>query len=387
VNALTPSGLHFEVACTSGRARTGRITVRGRTLGTPAFMPVGTYGSVKGVPPDRLAAVGAEMILANACHLHDRPGADVVAALGGLHALMGWEGPILTDSGGFQVFSLLHVAQLDDEGVSFRSPIDGRVLRLGPDEAVDIQLLLDSDVAMVFDHCPPLPAPRELLETAVRRTSAWGARALERHRRLSRDGQALFAIVQGGLDDELRERSARELCALDFDGYALGGLSVGEGPVALQAAVARYAGLLPERRVRYLMGVGRPADVLAAIAAGVDVFDCVLPTRNARHGSLFTARGTLHLRNTRWRRERGPVDPDCDCETCRGWSVGALRHLHVSGEPLAILLCSVHNLRFLHRLVEQARTAIREDRFADFHAGWSAAASAGVTTADERPSG
>ncbi len=376
MSSVTTCGLRFDLTHTSGRARTGRVSVRGRSLATPAFLPVGTYGSVKGVPPDRLRAVGSEMILANACHLHDRPGAEVVAALGGLHALMGWQGPILTDSGGFQVFSLLHVARLDDEGVSFRSPIDGRALRLGPDEAVDIQLLLDSDVAMVFDHCPPLPAPRELLETAVRRTSAWAARALERHRRLSRDGQALFAIVQGGLDDALRERSARELCALDFDGYALGGLSVGEGPIALQAAVARYAGLLPEQRVRYLMGVGRPADVLAAIAAGIDVFDCVLPTRNARHGSLFTAQGTLHLRNTRYRRERGPIDPDCDCETCRGWSVGALRHLHVSDEPLAIMLCSVHNLRFLHRLVEQARAAIRDDCFAAFHAAWSARSAA-----------
>ncbi len=342
------------------------MTVRGRSMQTPAFLPVGTYGSVKGVPPDRLAATGSQMILANACHLHDRPGEDVVAALGGLHRFMQWDGPILTDSGGFQVFSMLDVAKLDDQGVSFRSPIDGRTLRLGPIEAADIQLALDSDIAMVFDHCPPLPASRDLLETAVRRTTEWATRALKHHRATSQKGQALFAIVQGGLDDGLRELSAQQLTALDFDGFAVGGLSVGESPQDLRAATRKYAQLLPASRVRYLMGVGRPGDVLTAIGAGFDVFDCVMPTRNGRHGTLFTSSGTIHLRNKRFEKATGPADPECDCEACTDWSLGVLRHLVKAAEPVGRMLCSVHNLRFLHRLVEQAREAIAEDRYDAF---------------------
>jgi queuine tRNA-ribosyltransferase len=332
--------------------------VRGRTLATPAFLPVGTYGSVKGVPPAMLAELGAGMLLANACHLHDRPGADVVAELGGLHRFMGWDGLLLTDSGGFQVFSLLDIARLDDDGVTFRSPVDGRPLRLGPREAVDIQLQLDSDIAMCFDDCPALPGDRARLLTSVERTTRWAGVAAAHHARLSTRGQALFGIVQGGLDDGLRERSARELVALDLDGYALGGLSVGEDAAERGAAMARYAPLLPSDRVRYLMGVGHPRDVLAAIAAGFDIFDCVLPTRNARHGALFTSGGTINLKNQRWRRERGPLDPGCDCPACRTWSAGVLRHLLLIGDPLGRLLCSLHNLRFLHRLVERARQAI-----------------------------
>jgi queuine tRNA-ribosyltransferase len=365
VTSTTTAGLEHAVTHTCGAARTGTITVRGRSVSTPAFLPVGTYGSVKGMPPDRLTAVGSEMILANACHLHDRPGEHVVAALGGLHAFMNWDGPILTDSGGFQVFSMLDVAKLDDKGVTFRSPIDGRSLRLGPIEAVDIQLALDSDIAMVFDHCPPLPADRALLETAVRRTTAWAQQALAHHRAVSTDGQALFAIVQGGLDDALREQSARELTALDFDGFAIGGLSVGEKSEDLRAATHRYAQLLPEHRVRYLMGVGRPGDVLTAIAAGFDMFDCVLPTRNGRHGTLFTSEGTIHLRNKRFKEATGAAEAGCDCEACTDWSLGVLRHLIMAGEPLGRMLCSVHNLRFLHRLVEEARDAIRAGRLDD----------------------
>lgn len=360
MSPTTTAGLVHEVTHTCGAARTGTLTVRGRAVTTPAFLPVGTYGSVKGIPPDRLKAVGSGMILANACHLHDRPGEQVVAALGGLHRFMNWDGPILTDSGGFQVFSMLDVAQLDDQGVTFRSPIDGRSLRLGPIEAVDIQLALDSDIAMVFDHCPPLPADRRLLETAVRRTTAWAKQALAHHRAVSTNGQALFAIVQGGLDDSLRELSASQLTALDFDGFAIGGLSVGESPEDLRAATRRYAQLLPEHRVRYLMGVGRPGDLLTAIAAGFDVFDCVLPTRNGRHGTLFTDGGTIHLRNRRFKSALGAVEGDCDCETCTDWDLGVLRHLIMAGEPLGRMLCSVHNLRYLHRLVGQARDAIRE---------------------------
>ena len=355
----------FVTESRCGAARTGSLTVRGKRLATPAFLPVGTYGAVKGLHPDQLADLGAGMILANACHLLDRPGADLIATLGGLHRFMGWDGLILTDSGGFQVFSMLDIGSLDEDGVTFRSPVDGRPLRLGPDEMVDVQLQLDSDIAMVFDHCPPLPASRALLETAVDRTTRWAARARERHAGKGR-GQAQFAIVQGGLDDDLRARSAEDLVALDFDGYALGGLSVGEAPTELQTAVRRYAPLLPDEKVRYLMGVGRPEDVLVAIAAGVDVFDCVYPTRNGRHGTVFTKEGRIHLRNRRFRELDAPIDEGCDCPACTRWSVGALRHLIMAGEPLGRSLCSAHNLRYLHRLVDGARTAIEEDRFDAF---------------------
>ena len=348
----------FSVAARAGAARAGVLRVRGKECPTPAFLPVGTYGAVKGVPPDLLERLGTRMLLANACHLHDRPGADVVARAGGLHRFMGWDGLILTDSGGFQVFSLLATSRLDEEGVTFRSPVDGRELRLGPREAVDVQLALDSDVAMVFDHCPPLPAEPALLADAVERTTRWAAAARARHAERSQGGQALFGIVQGGLDDALRARSARQLVELDFDGYAIGGLSVGESNAELRAALPRYAPLLPAERLRYLMGVGRPADVLAAIAAGFDVFDCVLPTRNARHGMLFTRAGPLQLKNARWREATGPIEAGCDCPACVRWPLAALRHLFMVGDPLAILLASAHNLRFLHRLVAEARAAI-----------------------------
>lgn len=367
---------HAEVQC--GRARAGRLTVRGRALDTPAFLPVGTYGSVKGMAPDELAALGAGMLLANACHLHDRPGEHTVAELGGLHRFMGWDGALLTDSGGFQVFSMLDIAELDDEGVSFKSPLDGRALRLGPVEAADIQLALDSDIAMVFDHCPPLPAPRALLELSVRRTTNWARRAQEHHARHNPRGQAQFAIVQGGLDDELRARSAAELVELDFPGYAVGGLSVGESREELAAAMQRYAPLLPEAKLRYVMGIGGPRDLLAAIAAGFDVFDCVLPSRNGRHGTLFVRGGNIHLKNRRFLTDRAPIEECCDCPACAGgWSRGVLRHLIKAGEPLGRRLCTAHNLRFLHRLVGRARAAIVEQRFDAFLADELAAYDAG----------
>lgn len=355
----------YTLEARDGAARAGSVTVRGKTLATPAFLPVGTYGAVKGLRPADVADQGAGMVLANACHLHDRPGHETIAALGGLHAFMHWDGLILTDSGGFQVFSMLDIATLDDDGVTFRSPIDGRPLRLGPDEVVDIQLALDSDIAMVFDHCPPLPATRDLIETSVARTTRWAARALERHAEKNEKGQALFAIVQGGLDDDLRRRSAEELCALPFDGFAAGGLSVGEGPEALAAAVHRYAPLLPADHLRYLMGVGRPDDVLEAIAAGFDVFDCVYPTRNGRHGTVFTrAEGKIHLRNRRFRESTEVIEPGCPCPACAGgWSKATLRHLVMANDPLGRALCSLHNLRYLHDLVAGARAAIVDGTF------------------------
>lgn len=356
----------FTVERRDGPARAGTLTVRHKPLLTPAFLPVGTYGAVKGIAPEMLQSLGARMLLANACHLHDRPGAETIAALGGLHAFMHWDGLLLTDSGGFQVFSMLDIASIDQEGVSFRSPIDGRELRLGPREAVSIQRDLDSDITMVFDHCPPLPASPDDLRGAVDRTSRWAAIAKESHAAQDTRGQAQFAIVQGGLDDALRQRSAESLVALGFDGYAMGGLSVGEPTAELTAAIGRYATLLPADRVRYLMGVGHPADILSAIAAGFDMFDSVLPTRNGRHGTLFTRAGSIHLRNARFRRSTAPIDPDCDCPACPDWSLGVLRHLIATSEPLGRMLCAAHNLRFLHRLVEGARKAILEGSFGDY---------------------
>lgn len=353
----------FTCEARSGPARAGRLVVRGKTLRTPAFLPVGTYGSVKAASPELLATLGAELLLANACHLHDRPGEALIAELGGLHRFMNWNGLLLTDSGGFQVFSLLDSARIDERGVTFRSPVDGRALRLGPEEAVDIQLALDSDIAMVFDDCPPLPAPRERLQAAVARTQAWAETAVARHAARSERGQALFGIVQGGLDDELRANSARGLRELPLDGWAVGGLSVGESRAELHRAMHAYAPLLPEASARYVMGVGRPADVLEAIAAGFDMFDSVLPTRNARHGTLFTRRGLLNLRLAAHRRAPGPIEEECDCPACRGWSLAALRHMQEQGDPLAHMLCTAHNLRHLHRLVAEARTALLEGRF------------------------
>jgi len=366
---ITAARATFSAEAQDGPARAGTLTVRDKTLSTPAFLPVGTYGAVKGLAPAMLEQLGSQMLLANAYHLHDRPGADAVAEFGGLHAFMHWDGLLLTDSGGFQVFSMLDIASIDRDGVSFRSPVDGRSLRLGPREAVAIQRDLDSDIAMVFDHCPALPTPADDLRRAVDRTTRWAAIAKQAHDATDARGQAQFAIVQGGLDDALRRRSAEALVALEFDGYAMGGLSVGEPAPELTAALGRYASLLPEDRVRYVMGIGHPADVMTAIASGFDMFDSVLPTRNGRHGTLFTRDGTIHLRNARFRRATGPIDADCDCPACPDWSLGVLRHLIVTAEPLGRTLCAAHNLRFLHRLVEGAREAILAGRFEEYARG------------------
>jgi queuine tRNA-ribosyltransferase len=309
-----------------------------------------------------LRGLGSEVLVANAFHLMDRPGADVIADLGGLHATMAWDGMLLTDSGGYQVFSLLHNSEVEESGVTIRSPLDGRPLRLGAREMVAVQQALDADIAMVFDHCPPLPSARPLLEQAVRRTSRWAAVAREEHLRTDARGQAQFGIVQGGLDDDLRARSAADLRELDFDGYAVGGLSVGETSDALRAAFARYARLLPSDRPRYVMGIGRPADIVAAVAAGFDLFDSVLPTRNGRHGTVFTRSGSLNLKNRRYRVDTLPIEEGCDCPACARWSRGALRHLVMAVEPLGASLCSAHNVRFVHRIVEDLRAAIAADR-------------------------
>lgn len=356
--------LIFELLAVPGgdgsRARLGRLCVSHGVVLTPTFMPVGTNASVRALGPDDLAAVGAQIVLANSYHLHLRPGAEVVAALGGLHRFMAWAGPILTDSGGFQVLSLAERRVVDDDGVTFRSHLDGALVRLTPETAMAIQSQLGSDIAMVLDECPPYPAESSVVERAVRRTLAWARRCL----RARRQPQALFGIVQGGVDYELRRACAEELAALGFDGYAIGGLGVGEPKELLYDHVAALDAVLPQDRPRYLMGLGGPDDLVEGIDRGVDLFDSALPTRNARHGQLLTWDGPVQVRNAAFRRVAAPIDATCDCYTCATFSLGYVHHLFAAQEPLALRLATIHNLRFLFRLLDEARRAIAAGGFA-----------------------
>jgi len=343
-------------------ARRGAVTLRHGVVQTPAFMPVGTYGVVKGLVEEEIRDLGAEMVLANAFHLIDRVGADNVRALGGLHRFMGWTGPILTDSGGFQLFSLSHLAKQDEDGVTIASPHDGRPVRLTPESVVQAQAALGVDVAMILDDCPKLPATRKELERSLARTHRWAERA-RAVKVDSIDGPARFAIVQGGLDQELRARSAEFLTGLDFDGYAIGGLSVGEDPASMISMVEFAAPRLPTGKIRYLMGVGYPEDIVEAVAAGVDLFDCVLPTRNGRNGNLFTSAGRLVIKHAANRDDPRPIDEDCDCFTCQRYSRAYLRHLYKMGMSLAARLMSIHNLRYYQNLMERIRSSIEAGTF------------------------
>jgi queuine tRNA-ribosyltransferase len=350
--------LRFSVEATDGDARAGWVTTPRGRFATPCFMPVGTRAAVRTLTAADLEDLGAEVVLANTYHLMLRPGADVVAAVGGLHRFMGYSGHLLTDSGGYQVFSLS--AEVDDDGVTFRSTYDGSRHRLTPEGAVALQEALGADIQMTLDVCPPLPSPPEVVRAAVVRTAAWAARARAAHRR---EGQALFGIVQGGVDPVLRRDSARRTVDIGFDGYGIGGLSVGEARDAMLGALAVVTGELPADRPRYLMGVGDPAGLLDAIACGVDMFDCVLPTRLARHATVLTAAGRLHLRNAAFARDDGPIDPACGCAVCRRWSRAYVRHLFVVGEPAAARLATLHNLAWVLGLVRRARDAIAAGTF------------------------
>ena len=323
-------------------------------------MPVGTQATVKGLTPDQLRATGATMILANTYHLALRPGEQTVAAVGGLHAFMGWDGPILTDSGGFQVFSLATRSKIHDSGVSFRSHLDGRLLELTPERAMAIQEALGADVAMCLDHCPALPASYDQISQAVERTIAWAARCKQAH---VRTDQSLFGIVQGGAHADLRRQCAEALLALDFDGYAVGGVSVGESRDEVRKALEVTTFLLPWDRPRYLMGVGRPQDILDAVATGIDLFDCVMPTRNGRNATCFTARGPVKLRNAAHARDPRPIEDQCPCLACRRFSRAYLRHLFLAREMLGPILASIHNLTYLHLLTGAIRQAIAEGQF------------------------
>ncbi len=358
-----PNGFAWDVLAApdgDGGPRVGRLTTPHGSVETPAFIPVGTKGTVKGVRPETLRELGVRIVLANTYHLALRPGAEVVRDLGGLHALMGWDGPILTDSGGFQVFSLARLRTVTDEGVTFRSHIDGGEMTLTPESATALQNALGADILMALDECPPYPCPRAEVAEAVRRTLLWAGRCREAH---TSAHQALWGIVQGGVDKDLRRFCAEELAAMEFPGYAIGGVSVGEGHERLVEVVEWTAPLLPADRPRYLMGVGQVRDVVAAVARGVDLFDCVLPTRNGRNASAFTFDGPIRIRNERFRTDRRPVEEGCDCPTCRTWSRGALRHLFAAGEMLGPILLSIHNLRFYTRLFGRLREAIWAGRF------------------------
>jgi queuine tRNA-ribosyltransferase len=346
-------------------ARVGRWRTPHGTVETPAFMPVGTIGTVKGLTPAQLREAGVQMVLANTYHLALRPGAEIVAQLGGLHRFMAWDGPILTDSGGFQVFSLAKLTKLDDEKVVFRSHIDGNLLELSPERAVLIQEQLGADCIMCLDECPPHDVPFERMEAAVDRTTRWAARCRDAQRRTD---QALFGIVQGGTTRPLRERSAAGLLPLDFPGYAVGGLSVGEPPAEMYATLDWTVPLLPADRPRYLMGVGRPVDLIEAVLRGIDLFDCVLPTRNGRNAMAFTHAGPLRLRNRAFQLDEGPLDPECGCPVCRQFSRAYLRHLFLVNEMLGPILVSWHNLAYYQKLLADLRQAIREQRGAEFRA-------------------
>lgn len=358
--------ISFTLQHRDGAARAGLLTTPHGDIETPIFMPVGTQATVKGLTPEMVRAAGAQIILGNTYHLTLRPGDELIRDLGGLHRFMNWPGPILTDSGGFQVFSLASQVAITDHGAKFKSHIDGRLLELTPERAVEIQANLGSDIAMVLDECPPADAEPARLTAAVERTVKWAARCQAHQRRAD---QALFAIVQGGLDLHLRAECARELVALDFPGYALGGFSVGESPEAMHAALPACAALLPETKPRYLMGVGRPVDLLVGVAAGIDLFDCVMPTRNGRNALAFTAEGPIRLRNARHRRDSSPIESGCDCYCCANYSRAYLHHLFAAEEMLGPTLLSLHNIAFYLRLMGEARRAIVSGSFAAFSAG------------------
>ena len=354
------AGSSFVVEARDGRARAGLLTTAHGPVETPVFMPVGTAGAVKAVLHRDLREIGARILLANTYHLMLRPGDALVAGLGGLHSFTGWDGPFLTDSGGYQVFSLAALRRVDEGGARFRSHLDGSDHLLSPERSMEVQENLGADIAMAFDECPPGDAPREAVAEATARTTRWARRSRDAHRR---DDQWLFGIVQGGVHLDLREASARALVDLDFPGYAIGGLSVGEARPDRERVLDHLEALLPAARPRYLMGVGTPEDLVDAVARGVDMFDCVLPTRNARNGQLFTSRGRVSIRNARYRDDPRPPDPGCPCPTCRTASRAYLRHLHLANEMTAATLMTLHNLFFYLDMMRAMRQSIRLCRF------------------------
>jgi len=370
------SRMSFDLLATDGAARRGRLTFPRGTVETPAFMPVGTYGSVKGVLPEQLRALGAEIILGNTFHLYLRPGLEVIEAHGGLHGFTGWDGPILTDSGGFQVFSLAHRRKISEAGVTFAAPTDGSTVFLGPEESMRIQRVLDSDVVMIFDECPPVhidgaPVGADVVRRSMELSLRWAERSKRAH---EGNDAALFGIVQGGVHHDLRTMSAEGLKGIGFDGYAIGGLAVGETEAERNAMLEHTCPQLPSDRPRYLMGVGRPEDLVEAVARGVDMFDCVMPTRNARNGHFFTRSGVVRIRNAQYEKDLRPIEEGCGCYTCaHGYSRAYLRHLDRCNEMLAPILGTLHNLWHYEALMADMRRAIGEGTFAAFRDSFHAA--------------
>ncbi|MBE9076097.1 tRNA guanosine(34) transglycosylase Tgt [Romeria aff. gracilis LEGE 07310] len=373
-----------QAQCSHTQARAGTFHTPHGPVHTPRFMPVGTLANVKTVTPAQLQAAGAEMVLANTYHLHLQPGEDLIAEAGGLHSFMAWPGPILTDSGGFQVFSLSKIRTISEDGVVFRSPRDGRLIEMSPEHSIHIQNQLGADVIMAFDECPPYPADREAVIAATDRTYSWLKRCIQAHQR---SDQALFGIVQGGVHLDLRQAAAEQLAQLDLPGYAIGGVSVGEPPELIKKIVKATTPLLPPDRPRYLMGVGTYREMAQAIASGIDLFDCVIPTRLGRHGAALVRGERWNLKNARFRRDLTPMDADCPCYTCQNFSRAYLCHLIHAQELLGYTLISIHNITELIRFTQQIRQAILQDRFAEQFQAWLQPLEKGQSSADLTQSG
>ncbi|HEY4366759.1 MAG TPA: tRNA guanosine(34) transglycosylase Tgt [Steroidobacteraceae bacterium] len=361
--------LHFSLLSTDGRARRGRLTFARGVVETPAFMPVGTYGTVKAMTPEELTGLGAQIVLGNTFHLMLRPGMEVIRAHQGLHRFMHWERPILTDSGGFQVFSLATMRKITEEGVNFRSPVNGDAIMLTPERSMQVQRDLDSDIAMIFDECTPYPADENVARRSMELSMRWAARSRAEFNRLE-NPNSLFGIVQGGMHDNLRAQSIAGLTQIGFDGYAIGGLAVGEPKEERERVMEALEPLLPVDRPRYLMGVGTPEDLVEAVSRGVDMFDCVMPTRHGRNGHLFTSTGVLKIRNAQYETDTRPVDENCGCYTCANYTRAYLRHLDRCGEMLAGRLATTHNLFYYQSLMRSMREALEQGRFSEFRASF-----------------
>ena len=358
--------MKFEKLAQSGRARRGRLTLEHGVVETPVFMPVGTYGTVKGMLPRDIEDIQAQIILGNTFHLYLRPGLDVIEAHGGLHEFMKWDKPILTDSGGFQVFSLGAMRKIKEEGVTFRSPIDGSKVFLSPEISMEIQKTLNSDIVMIFDECTPYPATHEEAQKSLQLSLRWAKRCKTHHHDELNNSNALFGIIQGGMYEDLREESLKGLLEIGFDGYAIGGLSVGEPKEEMIKVLDYLPNNMPADKPRYLMGVGKPEDIVEGIRRGVDMFDCVMPTRNARNGHYFVTDGLVRIRNSKYRHDQQPLDPHCDCYTCKNFTRAYLFHLEKCGEMLGSMLGTIHNLRYYQRFTQDIRDALDNGTFDAF---------------------